>query len=300
MEAVAETPKKPVRILAGTKVGIPPRQLNFRVPESAPRYFYDNNGTATLFFAMLSAIFPPGEDFFVESVRRFRDQIDDPELKAQVSGFIGQEAIHGREHQRLNDMLAANGFDMQAPDRAIRVGLWLLEQLPAKTQLACTTLMEHFTALLGEQLLTDELFARRADPEMIQLWFWHALEELEHKAVCYDVYELLGNSRTERVMTLPLVGAALLPAILGSWGYMMAKDGVWKNPRDLRRGMGLLFGKRGFVTRILPKMGLFARPDFHPDKKDTRALVSKWRDKLFGEKGSLSADVKNLESVTIQ
>lgn len=301
MEAVAETTKKkPVRRLAGTRVGIPPRQLNFRIPEQAPRYFYADNGTATLFFAMLSAIFPPGEDFFVESVRRFRDRIDDPELKAQVSGFIGQEAIHGREHRRLNELFERNGFRMKAPERAIKPALWLLERLPARQQLACTTFMEHFTALLGEELLTDEIFGKRADPEMLQLWLWHALEELEHKAVAYDVYETVGNSHLERLLAFGLVTGALLPAIVGSWGYMMAKDGVLKNPDDVKRGLGLLLGKKGFVSRILPKMGLFAKKDFHPDKKDTRALVKKWRERLFGETGTLSGDVSNLASVTLQ
>lgn len=301
MEAVAQnSPRKPVRQLAGTKVGIPPRQLNFRIPEQAPRYFYADNGTATLFFAMLSAIFPPGEDFFVESVRRFRDRIDDPTLKAQVSGFIGQEAIHGREHRRLNELFEQHGFDMKTPEKAVKAGLWLLERLPAKQQLACTTLMEHFTALLGEELLTDEIFGKRADPEMLQLWLWHALEELEHKAVAYDVYGKVGNSLLERRLAFAFVGGALLPAILGSWTVMMAREGVLTDSADLKRGLGLLLGKKGFVSRILPKMGLFARPDFHPDKKDTRALVKKWRRKLFGESGTLSGDVKNLASVTLQ
>ena len=48
--------------------------------------------------AVLSATFPDGEDFFVRSVRHYRDQLTDPELKRQVAGFIGQESVHGREH----------------------------------------------------------------------------------------------------------------------------------------------------------------------------------------------------------
>lgn len=299
MGAAEQETESTARKLAGTRVGIPPRQLNFRVPEQAPRYFYAGNGTATTFFAVLSAIFPPGEDFFVTSVRRFRDQIDDPELKAQVAGFIGQEAVHGREHERLNEMLREKGFDIRVPDQAIRVGLWLLEQLPHRQQLACTAMMEHFTALLGEQLLTDEEFSQQADPEMIQLWYWHALEELEHKAVCYDVYENLGNRRAERVLTFPYVAGALLPAILGSWGYLVARDGLWRQPADVRQGLKLLLGRNGFVTRILPRMGAYGKKDFHPDKHDTRALVAAWRDKLFGENGTLSADVKNLAATTI-
>jgi predicted metal-dependent hydrolase len=52
--------------------------------------------------ANLSAVFPEGEDFFVRSVRHFRDDIDDPVLRKQVAGFIGQEALHGREHRAFS------------------------------------------------------------------------------------------------------------------------------------------------------------------------------------------------------
>jgi predicted metal-dependent hydrolase len=121
--------------LTGAMVGIPPRHIEFRFPESVPRYFYGGNATATIFFAMLSAFFPPGERYFMESVRPFRNRVKDESLRAAVSGFMGQEAIHGREHDRLNEMLAERGFDMKAPDRFVKIGLAFLEKLPASTRL---------------------------------------------------------------------------------------------------------------------------------------------------------------------
>ena len=110
MNSATKLPGK-TRKLGGASVGIPPRQLNFRLPDEPPRYPVANNATATTFIAVLSGFFPPGERFFMESVRHFRDQISDPHLKAQVSGFMGQEAIHGREHERLNAMLIGQGID---------------------------------------------------------------------------------------------------------------------------------------------------------------------------------------------
>lgn len=281
------------RPLAGARVGIPPRQVEFPFRAESPRYFYDDNALATAFFAVLSGIFPAGEMYFVESVRHYRDRITDDILKAQVSGFIGQEAIHSREHERLNAFLSERGFDMRVPDRAIRFGLWLLEQVSPSQKLACTTLMEHFTALLAEQLLTDENFRAKADPELLGLWQWHALEELEHKAVAYDVYELVGNSVEERRKTLPLVAAALLPMILGSWAILVARDPRALHFREHAHGLKLLLGKGGFVTRILPKMGVFFGRNFHPAKHDTRALEREWKEKLFGASGSLTGIVRN-------
>ncbi len=295
MNAVATPRKSSPRKLAGTSVGIPPRQLNFRIPQ-APRYFLDDNATATTFIAVLSAFFPPGEDFFVESVRRFRDRIDDPQLKAEVSGFIGQEAIHGREHERLNEMFLEQGIDITVPDRAVKAALWVLERLPHRQQLACTTFMEHFTALLGEQLLTDENFRSSAHGEMLQLWLWHALEELEHKAVAYDVYETVGNRRLERILAYPLVAGTMLPAVFASWGWLLAREGKLGDRDDIRHGFAMMLGRSGLIGKILPKMGLFARKDFHPSKRNTKALEQTWRERLFGEGGTLREQVKNLAS----
>lgn len=287
----------PKRKLTSAAVGIPPRHIDFKLSEDSPRYFYGNNATATLFFAMLSGFFPPGERFFMESVRHFRDRITDEKQKAEISGFMGQEAIHGREHDRLNEMLAARGIDMNIPERTVKIGLAVLEKMPASTQLAATTFMEHFTALLAEQLLNDEQFRNRADPEMIKIWQWHALEELEHKNVAYDVYELIGNSQGERLLAGAASLVVLLPMVAISWGWMVAKDGQLGNLRDNVQGLNMLFGREGFVTKILPKMPLFARKRFHPKKHNTNALEQAWREKLFGENGQLLAEFKNREAL---
>lgn len=289
--------KAEARKLAGARVGIPPRQLKFAFPEGSPRYFFGNNATATLFLAMLSGIFPPGERFFVESVRRYRDQIDDETLKAQVSGFIGQEAIHGREHERLNELLAQRGIDTRGPEAAVKFALGLLEKFSPSTQLACTTLMEHFTALLGEELLTDERLMKQFDAEMLKLWQWHALEELEHKSVAYDVYEKIGNSHRERQMVPFLVAATVGPAAVLGWVYLLAREGKLHDIPDVVRGVKTLFGRNGFVTRILPKMPVFSARKFHPGKHDTRSLEQRWREKLFGQGGALVNEFRNRGAV---
>lgn len=297
MNAVT-TPERVGRKLAGASVGIPPRQLDFRIPEDAPRYPVGDNATATTFIAVLSGFFPPGERFFMESVRHFRDRITDPTLKAEVAGFMGQEAIHGREHERLNAVMIEQGINTRVPEAAVTLALKVLEWFPHSQQLAFTTFMEHFTALVGEQLLTDEEFQKNGDPEMLQLWLWHAMEELEHKSVAFKVYEQVGNRRIERLIAFPMVTLVMLPAVFGSWFYLLAREGKLFDRKDLARGLSMMLGRRGLIGRIIPKMGLFARKDFHPDKKDTRALEAKWREHLFGEHGTLRDQVRNLRGLT--
>lgn len=286
------------RLPAGARVGIPPRMMRFEFPDSAPLYPLANSAAATALIAVLSGFFPPGERFFVESVRRYRDQIDDETLRAQVSGFIGQEAIHGHEHERLNEYLAARGFNMKVPDLAVRFGLWFLERLPHRLQLTCTTLMEHFTARLAQLVLTDERLRRHADPEMQKLWEWHALEELEHKAVAYDVLEKIGNKRWQRWLAMPLVALTMGPVLLFSWAWLaFSQRQIW-NWSAQRRGLALFFDQRGLATRIWFKMGVFVREGFHPAKHDTQAVVEEARNRFFGPQGELLAEWRNREALS--
>jgi predicted metal-dependent hydrolase len=54
----------------------------------------------------LSASFPQGEHFFVETVRNVRDQISDPLLQADISAFIGQESMHAARMINLTNIFS--------------------------------------------------------------------------------------------------------------------------------------------------------------------------------------------------
>jgi uncharacterized protein len=284
--------------LNGAAVGIPTRNLQFKHPADVPRYFaYNGSVVGTTLKAVFSAIFPPGERYFVESVRRFRDQITDPVLKAKITGFIGQESIHGREHEHLNDWFIARDFHLAVPEGNIQFSLWLCEQFSPTQQLACTALMEHFTAHLAEEWLTHEDFRGSTHAEMLKLWTWHGIEELEHKEVAYDVLQLVSkNEHLERMLAVPIVVAALLPGILGSWAYLIAREGkLFDLPRNLS-DLWALFKPGGFLTNVLVKMPQFLLKDFHPNDRDTRALVERYRNEYFAENGTVSVEFKNREA----
>ncbi len=65
---------------------------------------------------VFSGIFPPGDRFFTESVRNFRDRITAPVLKPQVSGVVGQEALHGREHVFIALLVVASWIHLMAKE----------------------------------------------------------------------------------------------------------------------------------------------------------------------------------------
>ena len=107
--------------------------------------------------AMLSAMFPPGEDFFVRSVRAYRDEITDAELREQVKGFIGQEAMHGRGHREFNDRLAAMGYPTKGLEMVVDRSLRIRERIQGRrANLAVTAALEHYTATFAETLMASE------------------------------------------------------------------------------------------------------------------------------------------------
>ena len=81
------------------------RDLRFVLSPERACDWHQEGSHVTHFFNALSLLFPAGERFFMDSVRNYRDRIDDPVLKKQVLGFIGQEAMHTREHIEYNDLL---------------------------------------------------------------------------------------------------------------------------------------------------------------------------------------------------
>ncbi|MFL0240034.1 metal-dependent hydrolase [Mycobacterium sp. SMC-17] len=267
------------------------RRIRFRFNEEASRkYFVAGDMVFSHFVAGLSGAFPPGEEGFIRSVRRFADRITDPELKKRVAGFIGQESMHGQEHRHLNEKLIAMGYPIawwdseSFKDRRIR----LEDRLPAHVHLALTAAAEHYTAVLAERVLSsDELQSIPADPEVWHLLNWHALEELEHKSVAFDVYRAVGGTERTRIAVMVAACALLLPVTLVSLAVSVGSDPVARRRPDrlMRETYELFTGP--IFKGLLPDLAVYLRPGFHPDDVDTTELAQQWRDTLFGTDGVL-------------
>jgi predicted metal-dependent hydrolase len=271
---------------------VPTRRISFEASlQDLPKHFAaDGDLILSHVAASLSAVFPDGEDFFVRSVRHYRDQITDPELKRQVAGFIGQEAMHGREHRALNNRLDQLGYPTKPVERLTKWGLETRERIaPAKANLAMTAALEHFTATLAELLLTSEetrgLFGEN---EVKNLFLWHALEESEHKAVAFDVYKAVGGGERLRRWTMNAMRFGFVVGMAAQVTIGLLLDRETYRRGKLRRSWRT-FRKSPIVRRELwDQLKDYNRRDFHPDDRDTTELVTTWRRELFGESGSLN------------
>src|SRR3954454_469433 len=218
---------------------VPTRRISFEESlRDLPKHFADDGDLVLSHVAAsLSAVFPDGEDFFVRSVRNFRDQISDPELKRQVGGFIGQEAMHGREHRVFNDRLDELGYPTKIAERFTKKGLEIRERIMSpKSNLAATAALEHFTATLAELVLTNpDVRAMFGHEEVKNLFLWHALEESEHKAVAFDVYKAVGGSERLRTFTMNLLTVGFVGGMAVQVGVSLLTDKATFRRGNLRK-----------------------------------------------------------------
>ncbi len=168
-------------------LSIHPRDIAFRRTPPLARWWLDGDPAATAFFNALSASFPQGERFFMDAVRPYRETAD-PKLRDQIAAFTIQEAVHSREHLVFNSDVAGQGYDFSRIDRYLKVRFDFGRKLPRLDQLCATIALEHFTAILAHALLSDGDDLANAPPELKRMWHWHAIEEIEHKAVAYDTF----------------------------------------------------------------------------------------------------------------
>lgn len=274
---------------------IPRRDVDFEFDSAAvPRDWAHGDPYTTTFLNALSLLFPEGEKFFVESVKQHKQFVTTPELAEAVKGFIGQEAMHGKEHRAFNELMIAHGYAV-APkvERRLKVFLKSVRRvLSPRSQLAVTCALEHFTAMLAESLLRDARMRDQLDPSVRGLWLWHALEESEHKAVAFDVYRAAGGGYARRVSIMLLTTVFFFSVQALVHARLMATRGILFRPWTWLRGIGRLYVWPGHLTRLVPAYLSYFKPSFHPDERDTRELLARWEADLFGERGDLREQLK--------
>lgn len=255
------------------------RRMRFALAANVPRYWHSGSPFLTHYFTALSILFPGGERFFIDSVRHFEDQIDDPELRLQVRAFVQQEAHHTTQHQAYNEMASRRGIPAERCEKLIERVLRVVRRiLSPKAQLAMTVCLEHFTAVFANQLLANPKITAGMHPDVKPLWLWHAVEETEHKAVAWDVYQRVCGSYWLRALVMARVMLGFPFAASVFQLVFLLADGKLLGLRDMARGMRFLWGRGGFIRSVTPELMAFYRRDFHPWQLDNRRLIESRRD----------------------
>jgi hypothetical protein len=190
----------------------------------------------------------------------------------------------------LNDRLDELGYPVKFIERMTKRGLAVRTKLaPPIANLAATAALEHFTATLAEVLLTDDnARAEFGHRGLEHLFLWHALEESEHKAVAFDVYKSVGGSERTRVWTMKAMRIGFIAGMAVQTVVSMLRDRATYHPARLRRDWREFRRSPIVQPEVWRQLRDYDRPDFHPNDRDTTALVDEWRGRLFGDAGELT------------
>lgn len=255
------------------------RDLHFPFPPEHILNWHGEGVHVTQFFNTLSLYFPEGEKFFIESVRHYRNQIADPTLQQAVTAFIGQEAMHGREHRVFNTLMNDAGLPANRIEEFTINRLKMAHKIFSPSmQLSMTIALEHLTAIMAADMLSKPAVLAGSQPDYARLWRWHALEETEHKAVAFDVWK------------------TVMPNTLGSylkrcWGLVQTSWFFWlftaifhvrmaraahpqeSHLRGYLRLARFLFVKPAAWLSLGPAWFAYFKPGFHPWQHDNRAAL---------------------------
>lgn len=245
--------------------------------DSQARWWLRNDPVATAVFNALSATFPEGERFFIESVVRFKDEVPEP-LKGQVKTFVRQEALHTREHLAFNKQ-ASDHYDLAPLEARTVHRINISRGKHPIGQLGSTAALEHFTAIFAHVLLTQPRHLEGAPEEIAKLWRWHSVEEIEHKAVAYDTYMAVMAKASPfkrwkvRTLTATLSFYHFLRNLSRNVAELLRQDGIdWRTQRWSIYWK--IFVAPGLMGAILPHALAYYLPWFHPWNLKDRALIA--------------------------
>lgn len=259
----------------------PVRRMDYNF-ENTPKYWCANDPAMTHYFTGLSTLFPEGESYFVRSVRALREHAKLNEaLDREISAFIGQEAMHSKEHHAFHISAQQHGMNPESLEKVTGIVLKGLEKIFSKKwNLLVTVGLEHYTAVLVVSMM-ETVNEYMTDKTIRDLWLWHSVEETEHKAVAFDLYEYLyGNGLNAylprvTIFTLSLILITGLSTIYQI--VLMKRDKQLSNLKTWQNFFN--FAAKQYKT-FIPKFFEYYRYDFHPNQTNEKNLVATTKIKL--------------------
>jgi len=248
---------------------IPRENIDFGLDASIPRYWYANDPYKTRVMDGMQLYFPEGERYFITTVRPYREQISDPILAKHVKNFTRQEGQHGIAHTQFNQLLREQGLpvDEMLAMQKKRNHFWLT-RFSQEFNLALTGAFEHFTALLAEGFFTRKQVMAGADPRVKALFAWHAIEEMEHKAVVFNVMTTVAKvGYFKRCAAMIYATLEMTFETYRSTDVLLKADGFsWlERKRMFVAHLPWMYGRNGVFSSFSGMILAYLKPGFHPD-----------------------------------
>ncbi|WP_424214073.1 metal-dependent hydrolase [Streptomyces sp. BI20] len=280
---MSNTPPAPAPV-ASEHIELKARDVAFGW-ENTPLHWLPGEPFAGHTINVLHLLLPAGERWFVHVYKQVLPLIRDERLRADVIGFIGQEAMHAAAHDDVLPHLRRLGLDPTPYTAQVD---WLFEKLLGdrtlppgrarvwwlKERVAMIAAIEHYTAFLGDWILNaDALDACGADPVMLDLLRWHGAEEVEHRSVAFDLFTHLDGSRSRRVRTWAIAFASLVFLWQRGARFFMENDPSLPGGKA-SIGQFVRAGRRGTLPStpaMLRSIPRYLARSYHPSQEGSTA-----------------------------
>jgi predicted metal-dependent hydrolase len=259
-------------------------------PIKENKYWLEDSPVMTHFFNAFQSTFPEGEKLFIQaaldgvSILLKKGKID-KQFRIDLSNFMHQEASHSQQHKKWTRALVQLGYrDLKSYDDQLKhFRIFSRKYFPTILRLSITAAAEHYTASLAY------LFTHIRPKMLIHfplefkgLLLYHAMEEIEHKSVCFDLYQNVSGSYIIRMVGFLFVTIDLIYNVYVRIKYLLKKDGNFRLKVRLTL-LNFIFGRNGVVKGLLFRVKEFLKPSFHPWKTDERAFINKFFQKYQSE-----------------
>ncbi len=216
------------------------------------------------------------EPYLIETMRKAKERIQDPQLLKEVDLYIGQESTHFRQHQQFNKRLAEQGYTAVPRHEAVlKIDYDAFAASRSFTfNIAYAEGFEAMALTIGHMLVEErEFLFAGADPAVSSLVLWHFVEEIEHKCVTYDVFKALDGRYRWRIYGLLYATFHIMARTRQAYRALLIEDGIWYTWRSrmaLYRVLARIFRK------LTPRLLLILKPSYDPREVPDPTWVKDW------------------------
>ena len=166
------------------------RKMPFDFPDEIDPVFIEGDPEASFGMIAASLLLPHLEPYLIRSMRQAIPHVTDPKVLDDLKKFSAQEGQHFRMHAKWNAAIRKAGFpkleafEQELSDDYMRFS----ETKSLKFNLAYAEGFEALTMNMIRFMMEPNGFDN-PESNILQMWEWHFVEELEHRNVTFDVYD---------------------------------------------------------------------------------------------------------------
>lgn len=190
-----------------------------------PRHWLPGNEVVSSLLNGYTILVPANEAFYIRTLNACMPRLRDDVLRQRCQAFIRQEAQHGVAHKRYWGNLDAQGYAYRGIERVVDRGIFrVMDRVaPLWLRVSLVSCVEHINAFLGFEFLTQSILAH-ADPRVRDLMEWHFAEEIEHRAVAFDLLQAISPRYPVRLLGAVMTSLLFYLLLAGLAASLLAQD----------------------------------------------------------------------------